>query len=176
MTNPKFDETDRLKVIAEIESHFGVKLSRVGTRMKYLQDQNKRTFWVFGGYEDWHGIPAEMLEEEEKRNAEGMLVIAKRDLGKIDIYTGSLMPMIKSKKTLSHTKKGEYQFNIRVRGDSLSINEVPGLYLSRLGATTYLAEENTSDKTIEKVEAIIRRLSPAARNQLLAELSKKSKI
>jgi hypothetical protein len=173
MTNPKFDETDRRKVIAEIESHFEVKLTPVGTRRKYLQDQNKRTFWVFGGYEDWHGIPVDMMEAEEKRNFDGILVVAKRGLSKIDIYTGSLLPLIKSKKTLSHTKNGEYQFNIRLRGNSLSIHEVPGLHLSRLGAASYSMAEKTSDKKIEKVEAIIRRLSPEARNQLLEELSKK---
>jgi len=174
MANPKFDETDRRKVIAEIESHFGVKLSPVGTRKKYLQDQNKRSFWVFGGYEDWHGIPAEMMEAEERRKAEGVLAIAKRSLSKIDIYTGPLIPLIKSKKTLSHTKKGEYHFNIRARRDSLSINEVSGFYLSRLGSTIYPTDEKATDKKIEKAEAIIRRLSPEARNQLVAELLKKS--
>jgi len=104
MVNPKFDETDRRKVIAEIETHFGVKLSPVGTRRKYLQDQTRRTFWVFGGYEDWHGIPAEMMEAEEKRNAEGILVVAKRGRTRIDIYTGPLLPLIKNKKSLSHTR------------------------------------------------------------------------
>lgn len=175
MTNPRFDETDRHKVIAEIELHFGIKLSPVGTRRKYLRDQNKRTFWVFGGYEDWHGIPAEMMEAEEKLDAEGILVIAIRGLTSIDIYTGPLKPLIKSKKTLSHTKKGDYQFNIQLRGNSLSVREVPGLHLTRLGTTTYPTEEKTANKKIEKVEAFIRRLSPGARTELFAELSKKGK-
>lgn len=173
MVNPKFDETDRKKVIAEIQSHYGVKLSPVGTRRKYLRDQNNRTFWVFGGYEDWHGIPAEMLEAEEKRNAEGILVVAKRGRTKIDIYTGPLLPLIKNKKRLSHTQKGEYQFNIRIIGNSLTIHEVPGLHLSALGTASYPMEEKASDKAVEKVETIIRKLSPEAREQLFAELSKK---
>lgn len=174
MANPKFDETDRRKVIAEIQSHFGVKLTPVGTRRKYLRDQNNRTFWVFGGYEDWHGIPAEMMEAEEKRNAEGILVVAKRGRTRIDIYTGTLLPLIKNKKRLSHTQKGEYQFNIRLRGNSLIIHEVPELHLSALGTASYPIEEKASDKAVEKVETIIRKLSPEARKQLLAELSKKS--
>jgi hypothetical protein len=174
MANPRFDETDRRKVIAEIQSHYGVKLSPVGTRRKYLRDQNNRTFWVFGGYEDWHGIPAEMMEAEEKRNAEGILVVAKRVRTKIDIYTGPLLPLIISKKSLSHTQKDEYQFNIRIRGNSLSIHEVPGLHLSALGTASYPMEEKASDKAVEKVETIIRKLSPEAREELYAKLSKKS--
>jgi hypothetical protein len=173
MTSPKFDETDRRKVIAEIESHYQVKLTRVGTRRKYLQDQNKRTFWIFGGYEDWHGIPAEMMEAEEKRNVDGILVVAKRGRTRIDIYTGPLLPLIKNKKSLSHTQKGEYQFNIRLRGNSLTIHEVPELHLSALGTASYPTEEKASDKAFEKVETIIRKLSPEAREQLFAELSKK---
>jgi len=173
MSNMKFDEADRNKVIAEIETHFGVKLSPVGNRKKYLQDQNKRTFWVFGGYEDWHGIPSEMMEAEEKRNSDGILVIAKRGRFKIVIYTGSLLSLIKSKQTLSHTKKGEYQFNIRERGDILLINEVPKLHLSKLGAAAYSADEKTSDKNMEKVETMIRNMSPEKKNQLLEELLKR---
>lgn len=173
MTNPKFDETDRRKVIAEIESHYQVKLTRVGTRRKYLQDQNKRTFWVFGGYEDWHGIPAEMMEAEEKRNADGVLVVAKRGRTRIDIYTGPLLPVIKNKKNLAHTQKGEYQFNIRQRGNSLTINEVPGLHLSALGTASYTTEEKATDKAFEEIETIFgKKLSPGAREKLLAELSK----
>lgn len=175
MPNIKFDETDRHKVIEEIESHFGVKLSRVGNRRKYLQDQNKRTFWVFGGYEDWHGFPSEMMEAEEKRNADGILVIAKRGRSKIVIYTGPLLPLIKSKQTLSHTKKDEYQFNIQERGDLLLIKEVPKLHLSKLGAAIYSMEEKTSDKNMEKVETIIRNMSPEKAKQLFEELLKRDK-
>jgi len=173
MTNPKFDETDRRKVIAQIESHYQVKLTRVGTRRKYLQDQNKRSFWVFGGYEDWHGIPAEMMEAEEKRNADGILIVAKRGRTRIDIYSGPLLLLIKNKKSLAHSQKGEYQFNIRLRGNSLTINEVPGLHLTALGTASYPTEEKATDKAFEEVEAIIgRKLSPASREQLFAKLSK----
>ena len=145
-------------------------MSPVGTRRKYLQDQNKRTFWVLGGYENWHGIPYEMMEKEEKRNAEGILVIGIKKLGKIDIYSGCLLPLIKSKRTLSHTQQGEYQFNIKIKGDTLSINEVPKLYLSLLGATTNHAGIKTSDKKMEDVLEILRGLSSEDRGQLIAKL------
>ena len=56
MKSPKFDEQDRSKVISEIEEYFNTRLSRVGSRRKYLKDENGKSYWVFGGYEDWHGI------------------------------------------------------------------------------------------------------------------------
>ena len=172
MPKIKFDETDRYVVIKKIESHFGVKLSPVGNRRKYLQDQNKRTFWVFGGYDYWHGIPAEMLEAEEKLNADGILVIAKKDRTKIVIYTGPLLPLIKSKHTLSRTQKGEYQFNIRERGDFLIINEVPKLCLSKLGAAAYSIDEKSSDKNIQELETMFSSLSPEKKSQILETLLK----
>jgi len=172
MSKIKFDETDRYQVIKEIESYFGVKLSPVGSRRKYLQDQNKRTFWVFGGYDDWHGIPSEMMEAEEKRNADGILVIAKRGRNKIVIYTGALLPLIKSKHTLSHTQKGEYQFNIRERDGFLIINEVPKLRLSKLGSAASSIEEKESDKNVKELEAIFSSLSPEKKNQILEKLLK----
>lgn len=141
MTKQKFDESDRENVIKEIESCFGVKLSPVGTRKKYLKDQNRRTFWVFGGVEQWHGIPLEMMEAEERSNVDGVFVIAVRDQSRIIIYTGNLMPIIKGKKKLSQTKSGDYHFNICTRGDLLLIKELPGFYLSRLG--TSAAPEET---------------------------------
>jgi hypothetical protein len=114
---------------------------------------------VFGGYEDWHGIPAEMMEAEEFRNAEGIFVVAKRGKTKIDIFTGPLSPLIKNKKSLSHTKKGEYQFNIRFRGISLMILEVPGLNLSALGTASYPMEEKASDQAVEKAKILLSNLT-----------------
>jgi len=174
MPSLKFDETDRQKVISEIESHFGVRLSPVGTKRKYLKDQNNRAFWIFGGYEDWHGISAEMMAVEEKHNTGGVLVIAKRARIKIDIYVGPLTPLIKNKTKLSHTKFGEYQFNIHVRGNTLSLKEISDFHLSRLGSTEYSAENRSFDKDVEKAGNIIRKLSPEAKERLLAELVTRS--
>lgn len=169
MANPKFDETDRRKVIAEVESLYKVKLTPVGNRRKYLKDQSGRTFWIFGGYEDWHGIPPEMLAAEEARGGVGVLVVAKRHRNRIDVYCGDLQPLIQNKKSLCLTRQGDYQFNIRIRGNVLGIHEVPTLHLSKLGESQFTAEE----KVTEKAVTIIRKLSPAARAQLFAELSKR---
>ena len=109
MSSPKFDEQDRKKVISEVEKHFDVHLSRVGSRRKFLEDSSHKTYWVIGGYEDWHGIPPDMFEQEEKRNSNGVLVIAKRHASRIDIFSGSLQSLIINKSKLSHTKKGDFQ-------------------------------------------------------------------
>ncbi len=169
MTTQKFDETDRRKVIAEVESLYKTKLTPVGNRRKCLRDQGDRTFWVFGGYEDWHGIPPEMMAAEEARGGAGVLVVAKRHRNRIDVYCGDLKPLVQNKKSLCLTKKGDYQFNIRIRGNVLVIHEVPTLHLSKLGESPFTTEE----KTTEKAVTIIRKLSPAAREQFLAELIKR---
>ena len=75
MTSQKFHAQDRRNVRGKVEKHYGVKLSPVGSHRKYLEDEPE-TYCVLGGYGDWHGIPPDMIEEEEKRDKEGILVIA----------------------------------------------------------------------------------------------------
>jgi hypothetical protein len=62
MQKYKFDESDRAKVVSEVEKHFGVKLSRVGHYRKFLQDASGASYWILGAYEDWHGVKSDMLE------------------------------------------------------------------------------------------------------------------
>ncbi len=171
MKSPKFDEHDRRKVISEVEGHFGVHLSPVGSRRKFLEDEVGRTFWVLGGYEDWHGIPPEMIEEEERRSTNGVLVVAKRYKNRIYVYSGALQSLIEHKDMLSHTQKGDYQFNISVRGNHLFIKEVPGLILAKLGEAQYSGEEKDSDKRIQEFKAIFAKLSPEDQAELLKKLA-----
>lgn len=128
----KFNESDRDKVIAVVEQHFGVKLSNVGTRKKYLQDQSGRSFWVLGGYDNWHGIPPDMMEEEVKRNTNGVLVVAKRHLHSIEIFAGGLKPMVQSKGDLYRTKNGDFHFNVHIVLTHLNIKEIEGFSLVRI--------------------------------------------
>lgn len=173
MKSPKFDEQDRSKVISEIEEYFNTRLSRVGSRRKYLKDENGKSYWVFGGYEDWHGIPQDMFEEETRRATEGVLVVAKRFRNRIDIYSGPLQPIIDSRDTLSHTQTGDYQFNIYIRSNHLFIKEVAGLSLAKLGETPYSEGEKESDTNIGELKKIISKLSAKEREELLKEYSDK---
>jgi hypothetical protein len=172
MQKHKFDEIDRGKVIAEVERHFGTKLSRVGKYRKFLQDPSGKSYWVFGGYEDWHGISSEMLQEEQERASDGVLVVAKRHKSTIDIYIGALEPLIANSHDLSHTQTGDYQFNIAVRGSSITIKEVPGLTLEKLGASQEVG--HAVSPKLRVAEAMLAKLSPEERTRLLAELSGRS--
>ena len=166
----KFDEHDRKKVIAEVETEFGVKLSPVGNRRKYLKDGTGKTYWIFGGYEDWHGIPPEMMEAEEKCSDEGLLVVAKRNKSSIDIFCGPLRQLITHKRELLHTTKGDFQFNIRIKGNRLYIKEVSDLTLNKLGAATYTGEEKETDKKLDEVTALLNKMSPEEQQHLLSKL------
>jgi hypothetical protein len=172
MAKLKFDETDRQKVIEAVESHFKVKLTPVGNRRKFLRDDTMRSYWVFGGYEDWHGIPAEMLDAEIRNNTDGILVVAKRGLRKIEIYAGRLSPLVKNKNLLSLTKKGEYQFNVRTRGERLTILEVPEVSLHKIEAAEYPVREKESEKATAALKDAVRRMTPEQKAELLKELLK----
>lgn len=172
MQKHKFDETDRNKVISEVERHFGTKLSRVGKYRKFLQDPSGKSYWVFGGYEDWHGITSDMLKEEQRRATDGVLVVAKRHKSTIDIFTGPLEPLIANSRDLSHTQTGDYQFNITTRGKFIIIKEVPTLTLRSLGTSQEVG--SAISPKLREVEAIVEKLSPEERAQLLAQLSGES--
>lgn len=169
MSQMKFDEHDRKKVITEVENEFGVKLSPVGNRRKYLKDVSGKTYWIFGGYEDWHGIPPDMMEAEEKCSDEGILVVAKRNKSTIDIFCGPLRQLINHKRELSHTTKGDFQFNIRIKGSRLYIKEIADLTLSKLGAAAYSGEEKETDKKLDEVTALLKKMSPEERQRLLSK-------
>lgn len=155
-----------------MEQHFGTKLSRVGKYRKFLQDPSGKSYWVFGGYEDWHGITSDMLKEEQSRATDGVLVVAKRHKSTIDIFAGPLNPLIANSRDLSHTQTGDYQFNIAVRGNSLTIKEIPALTLRKLGAPQEVGPAVSPE--FKEAEAMLAKLSPEERLRLLEQLSGRS--
>lgn len=169
MQKHKFDETDRDKVISEIERHFDTKLSRFGRRKKVLQDPSGKSYWILGGYDDWHGVTSDMVKEEETRATDGVLVIAKRHKTTIDIFVGPLRPLIANSPNLSHVQKGDYQFNISIRGNSMTIREVPELMLRKLGASQDVGLAVSSQA--KEVEGMLAKLSLEERLKLLEQLS-----
>ena len=176
----KFDEYDRKKVIAELEKSFQVKLSPIGRRRKYLRDTTGRRYCVFGGYGDWHGIPEEIVEEEENLHANeenlhanSVLVIAKKYKQTIDIYYGALREIIEGKSKLAFTKDRQYEFNIKLQGSRLLIKEIPGLSLRKLGETPYSETEKVGQKTTDELLSIFRGLSSEKKEELLRQLSEK---
>ena len=129
----KFDEVDRKKVIAEVEKHFEVTLTPVGSQRVYLADLEGKSYWVFGGYGDWHGVSSHMLAEEQLHSTDGVFVVAKRHHAAIDVFSGQLKTLIANSRALSHTKTGGCQFHSTIRGDRMFIKEIPSITLHRLG-------------------------------------------
>lgn len=170
MTTTKFDNHDRQRVVSEIENHYQVKLHKVGSREKSLQDQTGKSYWILGGTGDWHGIPKEMFTLEEKQSVEGVLVIAKRKLHSIDIFVGSLSPLIKLKESLCQTEK-DYQFNVRTSGDAMNIKEAHDVRLKKISTIDYSAEEKVGDRAILEIHNLIKGLPEAERKTLLRKIT-----
>lgn len=72
----KFGNLECERVIEAIQTHYGVTLCKVGQRPKWRRDESGRSWWVLGGRKDWHGIAAEMMDDEVAASIEGLLVVA----------------------------------------------------------------------------------------------------
>ena len=167
-SKPKFDEVDRKKVIAEIEEHFGVMLTRVGNHRKFLIDASGKSYWVLGGYDDWHGIPSNVLAEEQRRSNDGVLVVAKRHRTSIDVFVGPLQPLIANNRNLSHTRTGDYQFNVSIRGNIMTIKEIPTITLKKLGPPQEVGIALSAKQ--KELDAILAKTTPEERKQILEQL------
>ena len=168
-TKAKFDEDDRRRVIAAIEKRFSVSLLAIGSYRKYLRDDRGRRYIVLGGYEEWHGIPKKIFESEKAAPADTILVIAKRSKAAIEIYSGPFRPLLDHRDVLPKTAK-EYVFNLRSSTSGLSVREVPSLLLRRLDEARYSLEEKQSETKARQVAALVERLSPSERAELIQRL------
>ena len=173
MPTPKFDEIDRTKVIAEISDHLGIRLTPVRKYKRFLEDEQGRPYWVLGGYDEWHGITAKMLEETKNRPEGGVLVIAKRYKTKIEIFVGSLQPMLDQSSRLSHPQSGDYQFNVAIRANLMTIKEVEGLVLRKLGTPMDVGPPTSAG--LRHFEVMMAKLSPEERLKLLEQLAETKK-
>lgn len=115
ISRTKFDETDRQAVIDMLSGHFGVRLQPVGRRTKWLRDDTGRKYWVLGGYEEWHGIPEEMMDEEVSSPSKGYIVITIRHPSTIEIFIGLLTLLVAARAHLNRASQttGDYQFKAR---------------------------------------------------------------
>lgn len=136
MTTQKFDSTDRRHVIAQLEKKLGVKLKRIGSRQKYLRDTEGKRYCIFGGYGNWHGIPREIVEREEREGQESVMVVAKKYDQHIGIFLGPLQPLAHNKHSLAYTKQDQFEFNTEISGSRMKIREVPSLILLKLSVVS----------------------------------------
>ena len=127
MADAKFNDDEREPVIRRIEALKNIKLTPVGTRKIFLKGSDDLYYCVVGGRGDWHAIPKQVMDQEQKDRGSVHLVIARWLRTKIEIYEGLLRPLFDSREVLSSTKQGGVQFDLKVPTDGvLSIAQVSG--------------------------------------------------
>ena len=175
MAHAKFDETDRRAVIDELGRHLGVQINRVGRRRKWLRDRSGRNCWVLGGYADWHGIPEEMMDAEVADPSNGFVVIAMRRQSDMEIFLGSLAPLVAARRKLyrANQSTGDYQFTFRRRGSHVLLDQDASVTLSSLASFSFDETEKESKKRVEEVVKQFAALPEDEQRELLKEFLKK---
>lgn len=84
----RFDDVDRDKVISEMEKALQIKLTKVGRRRKYLQDQNGVRYCIFGG-DDWHGLPEDVVTAELSKDYSSKIVVASKAAQHVNVIRDS---------------------------------------------------------------------------------------
>ena len=166
----KFDDLDRKRVIDAIEEHYGVKLDKVARRRKWLRDESGRTWWVLGGVGDWHGIPKDMWELERSAQTEGMLVIAEKKRTALEVFVGPVRQLVGSIDKLRPDKNGARHFTVRVRGDHIRCDQVPGVVLERLLSIPHSDEDRERERRTREATKTIADLTPEQVEELLENL------
>ena len=164
----KFDNLDRKRVIESIEEYYGVKLDKVGQRVKWLREDSGKAWWVLGGIGDWHGIAEEMMEREKEAPIEGMLVIAEKKRTSIEVFAGPLNQLVSSRDELFRTKEtGAYQFTVKVRGDLMQCVQAPAVVLERILSIPHSDADRERERRTGEASKMIAALSPEELNDLL---------
>jgi len=127
MADIKFGDDERDRVVERLEQLKNIKLKPVGNKKKFLKGSDGLYYCIVGGSGDWHAIPKEVMEQEKKDYASVYLVIARWLKTQIEIYEGLLKPLFDSRRSLSRTRQGDFQFYLKTPTDGiLSIMKVPG--------------------------------------------------
>lgn len=169
----KFDETDRRAVIRAIQDRLGVRLSPVGRRRKWLRDGQGRSYWILGGYGEWHGIPEDMMDAEASHPTGGNLVVATRKRQALQIFIGPLEPIVQGRRKLNRARQttGDYRFTIRTGGNRMHINKVSGTTLRELADVSYTTNDKARDQNVQSARQLLDRLSPEEQRLIIRELS-----
>ena len=175
MSLTKFDNIDRKRVIRAVEGHFEVKLSQVSRRPKWLRDETGKSYWVLGGYEEWHGIPEEMMDVELQAASEGILVVAVRTKSSMEIFSGTIGNFVRGREKLYRVGKttGDYQFTYKMRGSHLLVEQLPIVSLEKIKVLPYESEEKEKDKAVEAVKKLFGGMSEKERKALVKSLNEK---
>jgi hypothetical protein len=167
---PKFDEIDRKRVVRELENVLGKKLSTIGRRRIYLQDQEGSRYVVIGGFKDWHGMPDEIIEYEMTSNKDSYLIIAKESDKFINIYMGSLKQLTEKCDFYVHSN-GEKSFLVEEKHGYLQIPKAGNLTLRKLARIDYSEAHKKDDVRIAELRKTIEKLPREALEKFIKDAS-----
>lgn len=170
----KFGNLERDCVVEAIEAHYGVTLHQVGQRPKWRRDEAGKNWWVLGGREGWHGIPAEMMDDETNASTEGMLVIAEKKVESVEAFAGSLRPLVDARGALYRVAqsagKDQYQFTVEVRRGRMRCVQAPSMVLRRFAAFPYTASDRERDESWKALMKSVATMSDEERAKLFEQL------
>ena len=173
----KFGNLERERVIEAIQTHFGVTLRKVEQRPKWRRDETGRNWWVLGGREDWHGVAAEMMDDEIATSNEGMLVIAQKKVESIEAFAGALGPLVEARDVLYRAGKSagneQYQFTVEVRRERMQCVQAPTMVLKRFATFSYTAHDRERDRNLHAFMTDVAKMSDEERAKLFDELKRR---
>ena len=156
----KFDKWDRKRVVDLIQETFGVTLSAVGSRDIWLRDESGAEWWILGGKDDFHGIPEEMMERESGEEITGKLVFTQKLVDSLNVYVGSLQPLIEAKHSLfRRSRDNAYLFEMDVRRDGVRIVQTPSVVLKKIGTILHTDSDRESAQNVKKATKMFESLS-----------------
>ena len=167
----KFDKWDRKRVVGLIQKTFCITLSAVGSRDIWFRDESSAEWWIIGGKGDFHGIPEEMMDRDRGRESSGRLVFAQKLADGLNVYVGSVQPLVTAKHKLSRRKRDNaYLFNVVVRNDRMRIVEEPSIVLKKIDTISHTNRDRESVKNVEKTVKLFESLPPDQRAEFLEKL------
>lgn len=164
----KFDKWDRKRVVALIQETYSVKLSAEGRRDTWFRDEFGAEWWILGGKDDFHGIPEQMMEREGGEEITGKLVFTQKLVDSLNVYVGSLQPLIDAKHSLYRRSKDDaYLFEIVTERSGARIVQAPSVVLKKIGTIPHTDSDRASIKNVDAVAKRLKALSPDERAELL---------
>lgn len=175
----KFGDVEREKIISYLKSSLNIKLEPVGNRKKFCIGSNGNYYCIVGGTGDSHSIPKDVMNVCIQYADKSYLILARLLRTKMDLYLGSMKPLIESRSILSSVGKGgdHYGFNIKTpSSNQIGIKEVGSCHLEKIGEFPYEFESaRKEDKEVKKeFNEYWRKLSSIEKNILLEKYGTKT--
>ena len=164
----KFDETDRNKMISEIEEFLHIKLTKFCGKQKLLREEYGDLYILFGGKDIWSTIDFDTLDivEREVSKTGKKAFMAFGDLlnTKMVIYLGPLEIENLDKRELTHK-------HLKIEHDSVTFRGFSGFRMKRIRECIWNEQERESRRKFEKFMSEIKTMSEEERKALLKGIS-----